>query len=167
MGFSSRQQSRDLEIRHVEPRFPAAFPTVVWDKSHFSHPGRRCSGVPGRGLPQSGLCGSVGASVGVRAVLGHPPSRSPSGCTFTSGAVSPYEASLRIGRTGLNRPTSELVSIWWLRAENVKSTNSTEKHPVAKGRPGRQALSFIFLVCSLCAKGLVRTLRNKQNISVL
>lgn len=51
--------------------------------------------------------------------------------------------------------------------ENAKSINSKEKYPAAEDRIDAQTLSFIFLVCSPCAKGLVRTLRNKQKISVL
>lgn len=86
---------------------PSCLPSSGLGQVSLFSPRKEMQWCSRKGATQSGLCGSVGAPVGIRAVLGHPPSRSPSGCMFTSGAVSPYEASLPIGRTGLNRPTSE------------------------------------------------------------
>ena len=53
------------------------------------------------------------------------------------------------------------------RVEKAEPINSKEKQPVAEDRTDKQTRPFVFLVCSPCAKVLVRIQRSKQKISVL
>lgn len=175
-------QSGHSGVRHAKPGLSAPFLAVLWGLLS-SPPGLTEKGgavrFPG-GAPRAqggGLCG-CGVFSGCQQGAQWASSCPLSLCSYTRPV-----ASLPVGRTGLKSaaapsgvsPVFEWVSVWWLVeevlpcpwAENAMSINSREKHPVAKGGPGQQTLSFILLVCSSCAKGLVRTLRNKQKLSVL
>lgn len=175
-------QSGHSGVRYAEPGLPAPFLVVLWGLLS-SPPGLTEKGgavrFPG-GAPRAqggGLCG-CGVFSGCQRGAQWASSCPLSLCSYTRPV-----ASLPVGRTELKSaaapsgvsPVFEWVSVWWLVeevlpcpwAENAMSINSREKHPVAKGGPGQQTLSFILLVCSSCAKGLVRTLRNKQKLSVL